>query len=279
MKSKKQYYNVLLVDIGGNGVQYQINDKILSFSTIKKDKEYVLKMLAKISNNNNINNISVSSPGACNSKTGWIDGFSGIINYGNFNFYNELLEKLKNKETKILINNDANCCLAANIFSTGIQNAIQISIGTGIGGAIAIKGNLVVGTNGYAGEFGYGLTDVEGINISQKISANALVKRFDDKYQNAKDIFKNELDSDILNLWFDDLAKYIINLNYIFDSENIFLSGGITKNKSFYKKIIYSINKILSNNIGYTLKPNIKISQNINDGIVGAKYLLNKKGE
>ena len=267
-------YNNLFLDIGGNGVQYQINDgAINSFTTINKDKDYVLKNIANIANDNKINNISISSPGACNSKTGWIDGLSGIRNYGNMNIYDQIKSMLNDKETYIIATNDANCALAANLSNSNFKNTILMTIGTGIGGAYSIDGKIITGKNGYGGEFGYELIK-EGGNVSTLISSNALVKLFNGKYDNTKDIYKHELKSEIFDEWITNLAYYIINKNCAFDPEVIFLSGGITNAKGFKNLIDSKIDEILDDKPGYTLIPNIEISNHDNDGIVGAKYIL-----
>ena len=54
--------------------------------------------------------------------------------------------------------NDANAALLAELIvgsAKGMQNAVMITIGTGIGGAIAINGKIVSGSNGAAGELGH----------------------------------------------------------------------------------------------------------------------------
>ncbi len=274
MKSKENQLNKLYLDIGGNGVQYQINSNdMLSFSTKNKNKKYVIQKIINLINENNIHQLSISSPGACNTKTGWIDGLSGIQDYGNFNIYEEINSQLETP-ILILVHNDANCSLISNMDHANVEHAIQLNIGTGIGGAIAINGNLIIGANGYAGEFGYGIKNHDKKNISQQISSNALVDRFSPKYKNAKDIFQKEQHNPIFTSWLYDVSCFLINLQYFIDPQVIFISGGVSNNPRFLELINKSIDEKMKELDGYKIRPTIFVSNIKNDGLKGARILL-----
>lgn len=62
-------------------------------------------------------------------------------------------EIFRDEGLKTYILNDAN--LQALGISEEIENGLYLAFGTGVGGAIVIDGKLVLGENGFAGEFGH----------------------------------------------------------------------------------------------------------------------------
>ena len=68
----------------------------------------------------------------------------------------ELLEKRLG--CAVLLDNDANCAARAEAHhgaARGAASALMITMGTGIGGAVLIGGQVLRGANGMAGEFGH----------------------------------------------------------------------------------------------------------------------------
>ncbi|NYJ01929.1 glucokinase [Nocardioides thalensis] len=58
----------------------------------------------------------------------------------------------------VVIDNDANCAAYAEIVAgaaRGASSALMVTVGTGIGGAVIIGGQVVHGHHGFAGEFGH----------------------------------------------------------------------------------------------------------------------------
>ncbi|KAA1428957.1 ROK family protein [Nocardioides antri] len=58
----------------------------------------------------------------------------------------------------VLLDNDANCAARAELVAgalRGVDSAVLITVGTGIGGAVVLDGRVVRGANGMAGEFGH----------------------------------------------------------------------------------------------------------------------------
>ena len=49
--------------------------------------------------------------------------------------------------------------------AVGFKDVVMITIGTGIGGAIAINGKILNGTNGMAGELGHVVIERNGKNV------------------------------------------------------------------------------------------------------------------
>lgn len=65
----------------------------------------------------------------------------------------------------VLVDNDANCAARAELHTgvaRGINHAVLITLGTGIGGALVVDGRVVRGSAGMAGEPGHMLVDPTG---------------------------------------------------------------------------------------------------------------------
>jgi glucokinase len=66
----------------------------------------------------------------------------------------------------VLIENDANCALWAEASvgaGRGSRDIVMVALGTGIGGAVMIDGQLRVGANGFAGEPGHMVVSRDGV--------------------------------------------------------------------------------------------------------------------
>jgi glucokinase len=89
--------------------------------------------------------------------------------------------------TRVVLDNDANCAALAELSSgaaAGVRQAVVVTMGTGIGGAVVVDGRVVRGHNGMAGEFGHTQVVPEGQPCEcghrgcweQYASGNALVR-------------------------------------------------------------------------------------------------------
>ena len=99
--------------------------------------------------------IGIAVPGGVDEKSGRII-FTPNIPFSGINISEELSKRLQNIRVGVI--NDANAALLAELTvgaAKGMQNAVMITIGTGIGGGIAVNGKLVGGVNGAAAELGH----------------------------------------------------------------------------------------------------------------------------
>ena len=91
--------------------------------------------------------IGIGAPGAVNSETGIIE-FANNFGFHNWEIVNMMQERLG---TKIYVENDANAygeyCVGA---ARDANDAVMITLGTGVGGGIIIDGMIYSGSN-YAG--------------------------------------------------------------------------------------------------------------------------------
>ncbi len=122
---------------------------------------------------------------------GFIDQESGTVRFApHLSWRNEPLRQRiwRRVRVPVVLENDANAALWAEArfgAGRGLANAIAVNVGTGIGGAILIRGRLFRGQYGMAGEFGHMQCVVDGRPCEcgktgcweQYASGNALVRR------------------------------------------------------------------------------------------------------
>ena len=102
-----------------------------------------------------IDAIGIAVPGGVDEKSGEIL-FTPNIPFSGINICSILSEKLDGK--KVGVANDANAATLAEVFcgaAKGADNAVMITLGTGVGGGIVIDKKIYSGSNGLAAEIGH----------------------------------------------------------------------------------------------------------------------------
>lgn len=149
------------------------------------------------------------------------------------------LEHLTGKPT--VIGNDANCAgLGEAWLGAGSQfkDLIMLTLGTGVGGAIILNGELFVGRDGTAGELGLITLDYNGYpcnsgnrgSLEQHVSAQALRRRWGcEPHEMAERATQG--DPEAIALWQTygrELAAGIASLVYVLTPEAVIIGGGIS---------------------------------------------------
>lgn len=77
-----------------------------------------------------------------------------------------LAEIIKNDfDLPVVVTNDANACAIGEMHfgaARGMTDFIVITLGTGLGSGIVVNGNLLYGSDGFAGEIGHTIYDING---------------------------------------------------------------------------------------------------------------------
>ena len=157
----------LAFDIGGSYIKYGVvqgDGKVLSRGKRKTNShlgsEYLVRELCQIADETmargHISGIAVSTTGVVDVKQGmiqteissWINGYNGTR-----------LRQLLGQRTRlnVEIENDVNCMALGEHWlgaARGYQNVVCMAIGTGIGGALLIDGELYRGSRNMAMEIG-----------------------------------------------------------------------------------------------------------------------------
>ena len=99
--------------------------------------------------------VGIGCPGTVNRGTGIIE-FTNNLHFSNWSLVKMMEERMGGK--KVIIENDANAAAYGEFKAgalKGAQNAVAITLGTGIGSGIIIDGNIYAGNNYAAGEMGH----------------------------------------------------------------------------------------------------------------------------
>ena len=212
--------------------------------------------------------IGVSATGQINVHTGTVIGVGA--HFGNW-LGSEIKEILEDKfHLPVSVINDANAAaLGEQCYgrAKGCENALVVTIGTGVGGGIIEGGRLVQGKRGIGGEIGHYIIDFDGEPcpcgnrgcFERYASTGALVRKFSQNPEllsvlgaaadevNGKVIFEH-LDAPAVyaavDTWMDHIAFGITGLIHVFNPEIVLIGGGISKEEERFIKPLRE--KILS---------------------------------
>ena len=278
-------------DIGGTQIKYGIVSEtgtVLKHKTVSTEihlggEQIIQKLILlskKLMNEHTISGIGISTAGIVNIHKGVVTGGVGHIrNYATIPIIDRLQRVL---QVPVSIENDVNCAALGEKWK-GIgnrkRNFIMLTLGTGIGGAIFIDGDLYRGHSFSAGEWGNML--IEGRPFEEVASISGLIclvrKYKGESDWNGKTIFElyDKGDREVtqaVEVFFKHLAIGISNLAYIFNPEMIVIGGGITdRGKQFLKEVKGEVEKYLNKEIYNNCE--IELAQNGNcAGMVGAIY-------
>lgn len=190
-----------------------------------------------------IQGVALSVPGAVDVETGYCSYAGSVLDIIGVN----LKERLASLNLPVEVENDANCAALAEKWKGNGQDVnsfLCVTIGTGIGGAIVLDGNILHGVEGMAGEFGLMMLDTNGEipelleerNFSRYASTWNMVNRLNQTFGEEKtgeewfELYDagNEQVKEIVHQFYDRLAIGIANLMHIFAPEKILIGGGIS---------------------------------------------------
>lgn len=248
------------IDIGGSHIGIGVVDKNgrivekiekrlteAEKRNIKKSiEEYIISNSLEFMKKHKIESIGIAMPGTA------IDGVvlsSGNVGIKNYN----LTEKLKEKiNLSITIRNDAKCAaLAENTYGAlkGYNRSVFLTLGTGIGGAVFINGELLTAGNRPGYEFGHMIIEKNGIKCtcgrkgcferyaSMKVFKNNLRKalgldettRGEELLKIIRDIKPGDKNYEVIQNtiedFIDNLSIGIVNLINIFEPQVIGIGG------------------------------------------------------
>lgn len=265
------------IDLGGTNIKcavvnenFEIIEKGECKTALPRDWKLVLDDCVKIAfetiekaslSINDFAFLGIGSPGIINEKDGIVER---AVNLGFENV--PIKEYMQSKiPVPVIVENDANAAaygefIAGVCKDTNYKNMISLTIGTGIGSGIIIKGKIFRGSNGLGGEIGHTVIHAGGRPCScgmkgcmdRYISASGIKLTTKEAMQSNKDSImwkdvNNDIDSvsgrtafrcaekgdtvaqNVLDSYISDLAYSIANIINIFQPEVIVISGGISK--------------------------------------------------
>lgn len=267
---------ILVLDIGGTQIKaglmsskgemieklkFDTNTKQDNFNMLNRISEIIDKIIAK----NEIKGVAISTAGVVDYNKGKIVfANKNIPNYTGTEISKYIFEKYGLVST---VENDVNCALLGEMSLLKfekVNNAVMFTIGTGVGGAILLNGELFRGATFSAGEVGY--TIQNGENIETIASTTSLVNNVKNRIDNENIdgfwIFEqakqgNQICKEEIDKLLENLAILINNVVSIINPDVIILGGGIMEQEAYIRPIIESkLNNILKNEL---VKNSLKI--------------------
>ena len=202
--------------------------------------------------------IGIASPGVVNSKTGVVEYYCGM----EMNHYKmaDLLSSLLDGYRPIYMENDANAAALGEVkagAAKGANNALMITLGTGVGGGIVIDGKIYSGFNFAAAELGHTVIEKDGVPCAcgrkgcweKYSSASGLIRMTKEKMEERKDSLMwtlcpeidkvsgrtaydaakkgDEAALEVVAKYQDYLAVGLANMVNIFQPEVLLIGGGV----------------------------------------------------
>lgn len=185
--------------------------------------------------------IAISAPGlaaADNRSIAWMQGRLEALQGVDWTAVFE-------SDTIIPVLNDAHAALLGECWqgpASGYKNAIMLTLGTGVGGAIMVNGELLQGSIGRAGHLGHvslnahGSPDIANTpgSLEDAIGNCTIEKRTDGRFTSTHDLvaaYENG-DQEATRIWLESLHQLacgLVSFINIVDPEIIVLGGGITR--------------------------------------------------
>lgn len=255
-----------VIDIGGTFIKYAVVDEegsFLSHGSIpteasKGGKELVAKVVAlsdEMMASHQIEGISISTAGQ-------IDNVNGVVVFATDTLPGYTGTRLAEQVARhtglpVKVENDVNCTALGEHWkgaARGTHNFLCVTIGTGIGGALFLNGELYTGDHFSAGEIGHMNLYPNGKLCTcgnkgcyeQYASSSALHQLAADEFGGAmelKGFFElvksgNQKAELLFGQWINDLTTGLQSLVHLFNPELIVIGGGISAQGDFLLQAI-----------------------------------------
>lgn len=169
------------IDLGGTNIvagvvdeNYRIITKATTKTNCPRPEKEIAEDMAKVALEaiqkacltvDDIEWVGIGTPGIANSETGIIE-YSNNLGFENtpmVDYIKEFIDK------PVFIENDANAAAYGEFVAgaaKGANNAVCITLGTGVGGGIVIDGKIYAGSNFAGAEIGHTVIEVDGAQCS-----------------------------------------------------------------------------------------------------------------
>lgn len=255
---------VIGIDIGGTKILGGIIDsegKLIEIRELPTDASQgrvaILNNVFRIIDgiiDRNIEGIGVGSAGRINYNTGVVDyATNNLPGWSQF----KLKEALEQKyNIPVIADNDVNAAAIGEKWvgaARNYKNFVMLTLGTGVGGAIVLNGDIIRGSHWGAGEIGHMILYPDGRQcncghkgcLEQYVSGSAISKRYNhlagfERVRNAKEVFellKKENDSyakAVVTEFIKSLSTAIVSLKNIIDPELFIIGGGLINSRELW---------------------------------------------
>src|SRR3989338_6954024 len=283
MASRKA--DIVAIDIGGTKIEAILwrAGKILVTQKIPtpKNKHDFFKPVYSVAESLNAKGqaraIGISLAGAVDFRTGTVINSPNLRFLEGTNVQKTVEHKLK---LQTLVENDTRCFLLGEVrfgSAKGKKNVIGMILGTGLGGAIYLNGQMVLGMHGFAGEQGRVqiAIDSHGYSIEELIASHGFARLgVTDPLDCQNKAFAGDRKSiAVYNKIGRLLGLHLANLTELFDPELIIIGGGISRAGNLLLDPAFSEMK---KRVAVPKKywPEIRVSKLKNAGLLGAIALV-----
>ncbi len=251
----------LAIDVGGTDIKVGILTEEVVFvekykiQTIRYKEKFLKQIddiIRKGITDHNVRGVGISFPGFINNKAGSIAFGGALRELDNFQLKKYIQNSFNN--ISVEIDNDVNCvALAERVIGNaiGVESYVCITIGTGIGGAIFVNGDLFRGHNYAAGEFGFirsynqNLTEEEGGSLSKtaglysfrEIYAKRMKLNFEDVTGEMIFDSNEPVAKEMVDGFYHDLANLVQIISYSINPELILIGGGISSRSGLIDEV------------------------------------------
>ncbi|MGA9450041.1 MAG: ROK family protein [Verrucomicrobiia bacterium] len=228
----------------------------------------------------------IGTPGAISPRTGLLKNSNTVCM--NSQPLKVDLERMLGR--KIEIQNDANCFAMAEALhgaGRGKQLVFGVIMGTGCGGGIVYKGEVITGPQAIAGEWGHMSIAPDGPLcycgqrgcVETFISGGGLEARYAEKFGTKrpfKDIAKDYYAGDaktveFMKIFFRNFGRALANLIDVLDPDVIVLGGGVSNFDALYAEGVAEVAKYVFSDCLET--PIVKNQLGDSAGVIGAALI------
>lgn len=248
------------IDLGGTGIKGGvvneqgeiIKEKSLPTSTVNTEVLVTIReIIEDLSGEFKIKGIGIGSPGTIDFKEGKVLDIGGNVNdWAGTEIKKYLLGFFPDKEIKV--DNDANCAGLCEIWigaGRGYESALAITLGTGLGGFLYWKGNLVRGARYKASELGHtilypngrlcacgqhGCTEryASGTGLEETYFEYAGQRKTGEEIMRSIDT--DEFSRKTVDRFVDDLASFLVTCKNFYDPGVLIIGGGVINSSALW---------------------------------------------
>jgi fructokinase len=247
-------------------------------------KEFYGELAAHIQNQPHT--LGLGAPGVVSPRTGLMKNANTLCLIGQ-----PLKSDLENLlRRKIEVQNDANCfAMAEALLGAGRGNNLVFGVimGTGCGGGIVHKGEVIVGRQAIAGEWGHTSMDPNGPRcycgqrgcVETFISGGGAEARYAEMFgakksfrQIESEFYAGEPDAvAFMKMFFRQFGRALANLIDVLDPDVIVLGGGVSKFKALYTDGLAEVARFVFSDSLET--PIVKNQLGDSAGVIGAALI------
>lgn len=273
-ESGKEFFRKRIETQQENGYRHILN----------RVKELYDELSAQIKNQPHT--FGIGTPGVISPRTGLMKNSNTVCMNGQP--VKTDLENLLGR--KIEIHNDANCFAMAEALhgaGRGKKLVFGVIMGTGCGGGIVHNGEVIVGRQAIAGEWGHTSIDPNGPIcycgqrgcVETYISGGGAEARYAEKFGTKKSFREIEKDFyagdpkavEFMKIYFRHFGRALANLIDVLDPDMVVLGGGVSKFDALYKEGVAEVAKFVFSDSLET--PIVKNQLGDSAGVIGAALI------